>query len=37
MKGPAVIEQTDTTTVLPPGASCVVDEFQNVILTVNAR
>ncbi|MFQ5915027.1 MAG: hydantoinase/oxoprolinase family protein, partial [Nitrospinota bacterium] len=37
LTGPAVIEQSDTTTVLPPGASGVIDEFQNLILTVNAR
>ncbi|MFQ5694263.1 MAG: hydantoinase/oxoprolinase family protein, partial [Nitrospinota bacterium] len=37
VSGPAIIEQPDTTTVLPPGASGLVDEFQNLILTVNAR
>jgi N-methylhydantoinase A len=36
LSGPAIIEQADTTTVLPPGASGVVDEFQNLILRVNA-
>ena len=34
--GPAIIEQADTTTVLPPGSSAVVDPYQNLILTVNA-
>ncbi|MBI2881572.1 MAG: hydantoinase/oxoprolinase family protein [Candidatus Tectomicrobia bacterium] len=33
--GPAIVEQTDTTTVLPPGASAVVDSYQNLILTVD--
>ena len=34
--GPAIIEQADTTTVLPPESSAVVDPYQNLILTVNA-
>jgi len=30
--GPAIIEQLDATTVVPPGWSATVDEFKNVIL-----
>jgi N-methylhydantoinase A len=32
--GPAIIEQTDSTTLLPPGARGVVDEIGNIVLTV---
>jgi 5-oxoprolinase (ATP-hydrolysing)/N-methylhydantoinase A len=31
--GPAVIEQSDTTTVLPPGARARVDRYGNLIVT----
>jgi N-methylhydantoinase A/oxoprolinase/acetone carboxylase beta subunit len=30
--GPAIIEQTDSTTVVPPGASARVDEIGNIVL-----
>jgi N-methylhydantoinase A len=32
--GPAVIEQLDATTVLPPGSSAVVDDFGNLLIEV---
>ncbi len=32
LHGPAIIEQSDATTVVPPGWSATVDEFRNVIL-----
>jgi len=32
LHGPAIIEQSDSTTVVPPGWSATVDEFRNVIL-----
>ena len=32
MRGPAIIEQMDTTTVLPPGFSCTVDAQGNLLL-----
>jgi N-methylhydantoinase A len=34
--GPAVVEQTDSTTIVPPGMSVVVDEQANLIITTNA-
>jgi N-methylhydantoinase A len=33
-EGPAVVEQMDSTIVVPPGASAEVDEIGNVIITV---
>ncbi|MEC7762834.1 MAG: hydantoinase/oxoprolinase family protein [Pseudomonadota bacterium] len=36
ISGPAVIEQMDTTTVLPPEALAIVDAGQNIIIKVNA-
>ena len=32
LAGPAIVEQFDSTTVLPPGASLVVDEFRNLVI-----
>ncbi|MHB8688327.1 MAG: hydantoinase/oxoprolinase family protein [Candidatus Dormibacteria bacterium] len=34
LRGPAVIDQFDSTTVLPPGSACHVDEYGNLIVTV---
>jgi N-methylhydantoinase A len=33
--GPAVVEQPDTTSVLPPGTHCRVDEYNNLIIQVD--
>lgn len=33
--GPAVIEQPDTTTVMPPGTHCRVDDYGNLIIKVD--
>ena len=33
--GPAIVQQTDTTTLVEPGWSCVVDRAGNLILTVD--
>jgi N-methylhydantoinase A len=33
--GPAIIEQPDTTTVMPPRTNCSVDKFGNLIITVD--
>jgi N-methylhydantoinase A len=33
-KGPAIVEQMDATTVIPPDFSARVDEFSNLLLTV---
>lgn len=35
VSGPAIVEQTDTTTVIDPGASARVDEFGNLIVSVD--
>lgn len=32
--GPAIVEQGDTTTVMPPRTSCRVDEYGNLVITV---
>jgi N-methylhydantoinase A len=37
LEGPAIIEQTDSTVVLPPGAFARVDEYLNIIVSVNGR
>ncbi|TAK49410.1 MAG: hydantoinase/oxoprolinase family protein [Xanthobacteraceae bacterium] len=33
--GPAIVEQPDTTSVLPPGTHCRVDEYGNLIIKVD--
>ena len=33
-QGPAIIEQMDTTTVVPPGASVKVDRFGSLLIAV---
>jgi N-methylhydantoinase A len=33
--GPAIIEQMDTTTVVPPGAEVTVDQLGNLIINVD--
>jgi len=35
--GPAVIEQPDTTTVMPPGSHCTVDKYGNLIIKVDRQ
>jgi N-methylhydantoinase A len=35
-EGPAIVEQMDTTTVVPPGARVDVDRFGNLIITTRA-
>jgi N-methylhydantoinase A len=35
--GPAVVEQLDSTVVLPPGASAVVDDYLHIVISVNGR
>ncbi len=32
IEGPAIIEQADTTTVIYPGQSCYIDDFNNIII-----
>jgi N-methylhydantoinase A len=34
LMGPAIVEQLDSTTLLPPGAEAVVDRWQNLIVDV---
>ena len=36
-EGPAIVDQLDATTVVPPGQSARVDEFKNILITVGAR
>lgn len=33
--GPAIVDQLDTTTVIPPNFKAVVDEYRNIIIKVN--
>ena len=33
-QGPAIIEQVDATTVVPPGASAEIDKYLNIIIRV---
>jgi N-methylhydantoinase A len=33
--GPAIIEQPDTTTVMPPNTHCTVDKFGNLVIKVD--
>jgi len=35
LTGPCIIDQLDSTTVVPPGATARVDEWDNIILTFN--
>ena len=37
IEGPAIVEQFDATTVIPPGWRATVDEFLNLVLERNAR
>jgi N-methylhydantoinase A len=37
LEGPAIVEQTDSTVVLPPGSSARVDEYLNLVVSVNGR
>ena len=32
--GPAIVQERESTTVIPPGASAVVDEWQNLVVSV---
>ena len=34
-EGPAVIDQLDTTTLVPPGVKAEVDEYLNIVMEVN--
>lgn len=36
IKGPAIVEQLDTTTVIPPGATARLDPKDNIIITLEA-
>jgi N-methylhydantoinase A len=33
-RGPAIIEQPDTTTVMPPNTECVVDPYGNLVISI---
>ena len=32
--GPAIVEQVDSTTVVPPGAAAEVDRYLNILISV---
>lgn len=34
LSGPAIVDQMDTTTVIPPGFSAKIDDFGNIVITV---
>jgi len=36
IEGPAVVEQTDTTLLVPPGASATVDQYLNIVIDLRA-
>jgi N-methylhydantoinase A len=33
-EGPAIVEQPDTTTVMPPGTFCTPDKYGNLIIKI---
>ncbi len=35
--GPAIVEQMDTTTILLPGDTCVMDEYRNLVIQIGAQ
>lgn len=35
IQGPAIIDQLDTTTVIPPSFTAVVDQYRNIIITMD--
>ncbi|MFZ7101556.1 MAG: hydantoinase/oxoprolinase family protein [Peptococcaceae bacterium] len=37
LQGPAVIEQMDSTTVIPPGYTAKIDQYFNILITVNKQ
>ena len=37
LEGPAIVNQYDTTTVIPPGLSAHVDRFGNIVIAMSAR
>src|SRR5262249_57831245 len=34
LSGPAIVEERESTTVLPPGTSAIVDEYANLVVAV---
>jgi N-methylhydantoinase A len=34
LEGPAIVEQLDSTTVIPPGVAAKVDRFLNIVMRV---
>jgi N-methylhydantoinase A len=36
LTGPAIVEERESTSVLPPGSTAAVDEYANLIVTVAA-
>jgi N-methylhydantoinase A len=36
-EGPAIVEQLDSTTVVPPGVAAEVDEYRNIRMTIEGN
>ncbi|MCC2597016.1 hydantoinase/oxoprolinase family protein [Pusillimonas sp. MFBS29] len=36
-EGPAIVEQSDTTIVIDPGATCIIDAFGNILINVSKQ
>jgi 5-oxoprolinase (ATP-hydrolysing)/N-methylhydantoinase A len=36
LTGPAIVEERESTSVLPPGATAAVDEYANLLVTIGA-
>ncbi|MBI2877922.1 MAG: hydantoinase/oxoprolinase family protein [Candidatus Tectomicrobia bacterium] len=37
LQGPAIVEQVDTTTVIPPGLTARVDDYSNIIIDIGGK
>jgi N-methylhydantoinase A len=37
LEGPAIVNQYDSTTVIPPGLTARVDRFSNIVIAISAH
>ena len=37
LEGPAIVNQYDSTTVIPPGLSARIDSFGNIVIAISAQ
>jgi N-methylhydantoinase A len=37
LEGPVIIEQSDSTVALPPGATAIIDDYLNIVISVHGR